>query len=188
MPLYRGLLISTQRNSERSASSEIHFVLVNRLHIEEHLFKVRSTRISGLVTVWVDDSLDSHQLIRDMMALEKESAYFMHCLKIRPVDRVMAADVDTVVSSLQEAHIDREGSFRISVNKRHTPLSSRDLIVPIADLFPDNEVDLETPDWEIWIEIVADTLGYAIIEPELVFSTDLAYVEETENVPNWFLE
>lgn len=188
MPLYPGLLISTERNGEKSASSEIHFVLTNKLDINEHLFRVRWTRVSGLVTVKLDDSLNGHQLIRKMMDLEKEEPYFMHCLKIRPVDRVIPAEIEKVVTAIEAEKIDRQGSFRITVNKRHTPLSSMDLIEPIAELFGDYEVDLEQPDWEIWIEVVADQLGYAIIEPELVFSTDLAYVDDDENVTNWFLE
>lgn len=188
MPLYKGLLISTERKGEKSASSEIHFVLSNKLEIDESLFKVRLTRVSGLITVALDESLDSHQLIRRMIALEQQEAYFMHCLKIRPVDYVMDADIDQFVDHLRGQSISRTGSFRISVNKRHTPISSMDVISPVADLFPENDVDLDEPDWEIWVEILADILGYAIIEPELVFSTDLAYIQEDDNVPNWFLD
>lgn len=187
VPLYRGLLISTSRNEERSASSEIHFILTNRLEMDDSLFKVHETRISGLITVSMDSSVDTHQVIRDLKELEKEEAYFMHCLKIRPVDQVVAADIETVVQSIQVLDIKREGSFRISVNKRHTPLTSMDLIKAIAVLFS-NPVDLVDPQWEILIEIVADKLGYAIIEPDLLYSTQLAFHEENDDVPNWFLD
>ena len=188
MPLYPGLLISTKRNSERSASSEIHFVLTNKLEIEADLIHVADTRISGLITVKLDQSVDTHQLIRDMIALEKEDSYFMHCLKIRPIDHTLGFELDNLVKHIENQQIDRPGTFRIMVNKRHNPIASLEVIKPIANLFPNNKVDLNEPDWEIWIEIVAYTVGYAVIEPELVFSTDLAYVEEDDNVPNWFLD
>jgi len=187
MPLYPGLLISTAKNEERSASSEIHFILTNRLGIEESSFRIRDTRISGLITVGLDDDMDPSEIISRLIRLEDDQAYFMHCLKIRPIARVIDADVDTLVDAIREENIQRHGSFRISVNKRHSPISSMDIIKPVAALFS-NPVDLDSPSWEIWIEIVADRLGYAVIEPEMVFSTQLAYQDQDDDVPNWFLD
>ena len=187
MPLYRGLLISTSRNEERSASSEIHFVLTNRLEIDESLFTVHDTRISGLITLSMNPSIDTHEVVRELMSLEDDEAYFMHCLKIRPVDYVVQADIESVVNAIKELDIQREGSFRITVSKRHTPLASMDLIMAVAKLFS-NPVNLSNPDWEILIEIVADKLGFTVMEPDLLFSTQLAFHEDDDDVPNWFLD
>ncbi len=183
--MYRGLLVSTSRNAERSASSEIHYVLTEHCGVEENLFSVHETRISGLVTVSINPSVDTHALIRKFQELESEDAFFMHCLKIRPIDHL--ATVDTLVESIKKLSIEREGSFRVSVTKRHNPVRSMDLIKAVATLFS-NPVSLESPDWEIIIEIVADKLGYSIIEPSLLFSTQLAFAQENDESPNWFLD
>lgn len=187
MPLYPGLLVSCQKGHEASASSEIFFALTKKLEIDESAIYVRDTRISGLITVKLSEDLDYRDIIRSLMRLDEETPFFMHCLKIKPIQHVVDEGIDSVVDKIKQIDDKRDGSFRITVSKRHTPLSSMDIISPVADLYPDNTVDLENPDWEILVEIIADQIGISIIEPELIYSTQLAYEELNDEVENWFL-
>lgn len=59
----------------------------------------------------------------------------------------------------------------------------------IAKHFKENKVDLSNPDFEIVFEIVADKVGYSIIEPKYVYSTILSNsINEQKEDYNWFLE
>ncbi|MEC8705110.1 MAG: THUMP domain-containing protein [Asgard group archaeon] len=189
MPLHRGLLVSTKRNYENSASSEIQYTLCEKLKIDESKVSVKNTRISGLITVKIDKNEDLIDIMRRIIALESDENYFMHCLKIRPVENIMKFNLENLDDHFKKNKISIDGSYKITVNKRHNPIRSMEIISMIAKHFKENKVDLNNPDFEIVFEIVADKVGYSIIEPKYVYSTILSTsINEQKEDYNWFLE
>ena len=67
------------------------------------------------------------------------------------------------------SRIEKNQSYRISIEKRNSDLKSRDLISEIADLIP-NKVSLENADWEIIIQVMGVTTGIGILPKNSIIS------------------
>jgi tRNA acetyltransferase TAN1 len=63
-------------------------------------------------------------------------------------------------------------SFRITIEKRHTSMSSSTILTKVASIFA-NKVSLEQPDWIVLIEIVGDIAGISVLRPDHIFSSVL---------------
>ena len=80
-----------------------------------------------------------------------------------------------------------DGTFKIEIHKRHTALTSLEIINAIAPLI-DNTVNLDNPDWLVLVEIVADRFGLSFIKPDLIFSAKIANEQPRQAKTNWFLD
>ncbi len=187
MPLFRGLLVSSKRNFERSASSEIYFALVEKLEIEKSMIKVKHTGVSGLTSIKIHTDLDLSQIVQGLIELEKDEPFFLHCLKIKPIQKTTTADIELIQKISSDLAENMEGKFRITITKRHSRLESQSLIGAIASEIT-NPVDLDNPEWVLLVEILADKVGISAIKPNLIFSTKKAYELEIKNEENWFLD
>lgn len=192
MPFYPGLLISSKRNFETSASSEIQYTLIEKLGINKSNIKIKTTGISGLVTVRIKDR-DPLVIVEELHALEKNEAYFLHCLKFKPIQFVTKLDQESEFNELKEyiaTHIvdeDVSSSYKVEIVKRHSKIASKDIISIIAPIIP-NPVNLSNPNWIVQIEIIADNVGISKIKSEHIFSSKLAYDTKDETQENWFLD
>lgn len=184
--LYRGLLVSCRRNFEKAASSEMFFTLSKELEIDPDYISARSTGISGLISVKLHPDVNLTELMNNLIELESEKSYFIHTLKIKPIEVIIPAELEALESYVEDNIINSfEGSFKIEVSKRHTPLVSSEIISTIARNI-DNPVDLTNPDNLILIEIIGNKLGVSLIPPHQVYSTNLVH-EDSKESDNWFL-
>ena len=183
--LYSGLLISCRRNFESNASSEIHFALTNELGIKSEEIKTKNSGVSGLITVRLNNT-DNLLVINELKNLEVDNSYFIHCLKIKPIQHTLKTDL-LGLSELVKSEVDEiKGKYKIVVNKRHSNLKSSEVIKAVAEIV-ENPVDLENPDVIILVEIIGDKLGLSIISPEYIYATDKAIEEKSDSTDNWFL-
>ena len=67
--------------------------------------------------------------------------------------------------------IQQNDSYRITIEKRNTDMSSTEIITEIAKTLP-NKVSLNQPDWIILIEILGDKTGISILKDDEMFSLD----------------
>ncbi len=185
MRLFRGLLISSKRNFENSALSEITYALTRELNIPQEKIFARRAGISGLSVVKLDDDIDILETIKQLISLEENQSFFIHTLKIRPIEYVMKFDIPKLIDFMKIKNFHIEGSFKIEVNKRHNPVHSLDIINEVAKLYS-NPVNLDNPSTLILIEIIGDKLGLSVIPPELVYRTG-AGDDDNRDEDNWFL-
>ena len=61
-------------------------------------------------------------------------------------------------------------TYRITIEKRGSEISSKELIDAIADIIP-NKVSLETYDWNIMIQIMGGIAGISILKEQNIIST-----------------
>ncbi len=192
MPIYSGLLISSKRNFEASASSEIQYTLVEKIGIPKNLIKIANTGISGLISIKIQGR-DPLEVVEELSKLEINDAYFLHCLKIKPIQFVIKIKEESKFDELKEiittkiVDDDITGSYKIQIGKRHSKIQSKELISLVAPMIP-NPVDLTNPKWIIQIEIIADNLAISKIKPEHIFSSKLAFTEKIDSSENWFLD
>lgn len=185
--LYKGLLISTQRNFEQNAASEIQYTLTKELELDAESIVVKKTGISGLITVQLE-GLDILSIMDKLIELEDDGVYYIYCLKIRPILIRIPTDIEELQKTILDNLSMIKGSFKVDIYKRHVNLKSTDIISAIASNIT-NKVDLENPDTLVLIEIIGDKLGLSIMPPKMMYATKKAISggeKETEET-NWFL-
>jgi tRNA acetyltransferase TAN1 len=163
------LLISTSRGNERNACSEVWYLLGE---LGDKDAKVDITPVIGLIVA--KTSLNPLEVINKLKVILKERPWeFRYILKVVPIEIVIPAKLDELMKislSLIE-RIGKDEKFRITVEKRHTSLSSMDVIKAIADGI-DRKVDLKNPDKIILVEIIGNLAGISVIKPTDVLSVE----------------
>jgi tRNA acetyltransferase TAN1 len=163
------LIISTSRGNERNTCSEMWYLLGE---VGDRGSTIETTSAIGLVVA--KTKLDPIQAIRDLRALLKERPWeFKYTLKLVPIQKVVEANLDAIdrsaVSLAEE--IGKEEKFRITVEKRHTDLSSKTIIDTIAKRI-ERTVNLDNPDKIILIEVIGQLAGLALITSDDVLSIE----------------
>jgi len=98
-----------------------------------------------------------------------------YCLRIIPIQTITDTEIDKIkqnVIKLKDT-IQKNDSYRITIEKRNTDISSTEIITEIAKIFP-NKVSLNQPDWIILIEILGNETGISILKNGGMFSLDKA--------------
>ncbi|MDH5401260.1 MAG: THUMP domain-containing protein [Candidatus Heimdallarchaeota archaeon] len=186
MKLEYGLLISCKKNFESAAASELSFAFTNNFEISKSNFKIKRLGISGLVNAKLNDEIDVIKLIHDIKSLENDKVFFVHCLKFKPLQYIVDSNIDDIAKCVENL-IPFEGTYRISVNRRHTSITSKEIITKIANVVP-NKVNLENYDFNIVIEIVAELTGISLLKPNDIYTTKKAFESIGDNKDtNWFL-
>ena len=95
-----------------------------------------------------------------------------YILRLLPIETVGPTQLEYITSNAKRLalKINKHETFRITVEKRHTSLSSLDVIKAVAG-FIDNKVNLEKPDWIVLVEIVGKVTGVSVLRPNQIFSS-----------------
>lgn len=161
------LLISTSRGNEGDACAEAWFLLGEMGDREAF---VEKTNITGLIVA--KTILDPFRVIEGLRSMLKEHPEeFRYILRVIPIEltvRTDLGDIKDAVAELSSRILEGE-TFRLTVEKRHTSLStSRMIEVAAADI--DRKVDLENPDKIILIEVLGRSTGVSVIRPKDILS------------------
>ncbi len=133
--------------------------------------EVSMTRITGLITAYT--SLNPFQVIERVEEILGEEPWrISSLLRFIPIERVVEAKPEKIAEAVEElaSKIPETASFRVTVEKRHTNLSSRELIEAAASKV-DRRVNLENPDWVVLVEVLGGVAGVSVIKPEQILST-----------------
>lgn len=163
------LIISTSRGNERNACSEMWYLLGE---VGDRGSTIETTPVIGLVVA--KTKLEPVKAVLDLRALLKERPWeFKYTLKVVPIQKVVEAKMSAIEQTALElaGGIEQKEKFRITVEKRHTDLSSKTIIDTVAKGI-ERTVDLETPDRILLIEVLGDLAGLALIETEDVLSVE----------------
>jgi len=161
------LIISCARRLENEACSEIWFLLGE---IGDEDPKVETTEISGLIIAKTSlDPFQAVQKLREMLRRSPEE--FRYTLKVVPIETVVPTrlkDIEEAAAQLS-AKIGENETFRVTVEKRHTELSTKEIIEAAAKHI-DREVNLKNPDRIVLIEVMGGATGISVIKPDDILS------------------
>ena len=163
------LLIATSRGNERNSCSELWYLLGE---LGDRSAMIDTTGIVGLVVAQTE--FDPICTLEEFRRKLIESPWkFRYILKVTPIQRVIASELPEIAKCVSEISdgIESDESFRITVEKRHTTLSSGEIIKMVAELIP-RSVSLDTPDKIVLIEIVGDRTGISLIRPSGILSIE----------------
>lgn len=162
------LIITSSRHFEDEAAQEISGVLES---FGDKDFNVNITNLSGVVTCIT--TLDPFFVIKKIKEkILDEPWSIRYCHRVIPIQETVITEQQNILNSvLSHTKIMRiEDSYRITVEKRHSAISTKEIIEAIADKI-NNKVSLEKFDWIILIEILGNKTGISILKENDIVST-----------------
>ena len=165
------LLVTCARNLETETKNEIGKILTELGDQEPEILNVGMRGI-----LMVNTSIEPSKIIdcvRDKIT--EEPWLIRYCLRIIPIQSITETEMSTITKNVIELKdiIQQNDSYRITIEKRNTDMSSTEIITEIANMLP-NKVSLNQPDWIVLIEILGDKTGISILKDSEIFSLDKA--------------
>jgi tRNA acetyltransferase TAN1 len=161
------LIVSTSRFREEEAQDEI-LELLDMLGDSEAEAEI--TEIKGLLIV--ETRLDPFEVVNSLKEIvASEPWQVRYILRVLPIEVVVPTELDAISQAAKKlAGKIGKDSFRITVEKRHSPIESIEVIEAVAGEI-ESKVDLENPGWIVLIQIVAGQSGVSVIKPDQMFSS-----------------
>ncbi len=163
------LIVTCPRNLELEAESEIKKIL-NELDDQEP--EIFQTDMRGILMV--NTILEPLKIIDWVKnKINDEPWFFRYCLRIIPVQKTTDTDIDKIKQNVMnlKSIIQENDSYRITVEKRNSNVSSSQIINEIAKIIP-NKVSLDEPDWVILVEIFGEKTCISILKNDSIFSLE----------------
>ena len=165
------LIITCARSLESETKNEISKILDELGDQEPEILNVGMRGILMVNTVIEPSKIIDY--VKNKMI--EEPWLIRYCLRIIPIQIITETEIDKIkqnVIKLKDT-IQKNDSYRITIEKRNTNISSTEIITEIANIFP-NKVSLNQPDWIILIEILGNETGISILKNDGIFSLDKA--------------
>ena len=163
------LIITYARSLESETKNEIKKILDELGDQEPEILNV------GMRGILMVDTIIEPSKIIDCVRnkIVEEPWLIRYCLRIIPIQSITKTNIDKIkqnVIKLKDS-IQKNDSYRITVEKRNTSISTNEIITEIAKIFP-NKVSLNKPDLIVLIEILGDKTGISILKDSELFSLD----------------
>jgi len=163
------LIITCARNLESETKNEIKKILDELGDQEPEILNV------GMRGILMVDTIIEPSKIIDWVRnkIVEEPWLIRYCLRIIPIQSITETNMDKIkqnVIKLKDS-IQKNDSYRITVEKRNTSISTNEIITEVAKIFP-NKVSLNKPDLIVLIEILGDKTGISILKDSELFSLD----------------
>jgi len=165
------LIITCARSLESETKNEIMKILDELGDQEPEILNVGMRGILMVNTVIEPSKIIDY--VKNKMI--EEPWLIRYCLRIIPIQMITEPEIDKIkqnVIKLKDT-IQKNDSYRITIEKRNTSISSNEIITEVAEIFP-NKVSLNQPDWIVLIEIIGNETGISILKNDELFSLDKA--------------
>jgi len=165
------LLATTSRGNEDEVCSELWYLLGE---IGDSAPTIEKTGVAGLIAA--KTAFNPFEVIEKLRKILHERPYeFRYTLRIIPIERVVRTDLKEIqrVATELSSKIKENETFRVTVEKRFTEISTRDIIETAASNI-ERKVDLNKPDKILLIEVIGGLTGISVIKPDEI----LAVVKE----------
>ena len=156
------LFATTCRGNEGEACSELMYLLGK---IGDSAAKVDRTGVSGLIAAKTAfNPFEAIELFRKI--LHEHPYEFRYTLRVIPIEKVVRTDLGEIQRAATDlsTKIEENETFRVTVEKRFTETSTRDIIESAAANI-ERKVDLNKPDKILLIEVVGGLTGVSVIKP-----------------------
>lgn len=161
------LLATASRGFERNACSELWYLLGET---GDSTPKIDKTGVAGLVAAkTVFNPIDVIGKLRKILLARPYE--FRYTLRIIPIEKIIRTDLGEIQRLATElsSEIGEDETFRVTVEKRCTEFSSRDIIEAAAANIK-RKVDLSNPGKILLIEVIGKLTGISLIKPDEILS------------------
>ena len=163
------LIITCPRHFEEESSLEIQKIL-NDFGDDEP--KVSITNMPGILTIESNlKPLDIIQKLRELIIDEPWA--IRYCQRIIPIQGDCQANINEITDEILKniGAIKIDDSYRITIEKRNSNISSEQIISNIAKNIS-NKVSLNNPDWIFLVEIIGEQAGVSVIPNNAILSVE----------------
>ena len=163
------LIITCARHLESETRQELRGILEKLGDLES---MVTITNMSGILTAKTKlEPIDVVKKIKEMLL--DEPWCIRYCLRIIPIQKITETKIKSIEDGISDLIqlISNDESYRISIKKRNSSISSQELISTIAKKIK-NKVSLEFPDKIILIEVLGNETGISIVKKEDILSVE----------------
>lgn len=161
------LIVTCARHTEHDTKQEIIRLLEQKGDPNP---AVTITNMQGILTV--STKVDPFEFVKKITnTVEEEPWAVRYILRIIPIEVVTDTNIEKIVSCIPDLSnkIKKGETYRISLEKRNSSISGNEIISKVASTIS-NKVSLESPDWQILVEILGPITGISIIKREQVIS------------------
>ncbi|MGQ9507441.1 MAG: THUMP domain-containing protein [Candidatus Bathycorpusculaceae bacterium] len=161
------LLATTSRGNEDEACSELWYLLGE---IGDSAPTVDKTGVAGLIAA--KTAFNPFDVIKKFREILQERPYeFRYILRIIPIEKVVRTDLGEIQRAATElgSKIGKNETFRVTVEKRFTEISTRDIVESAAANI-EREVNLNNPDKILLVEVVGGLTGLSVIKPDEILA------------------
>ena len=163
------LIITCARHLEPETRDELNDILED---FGDSDAQISITSMSGILTA--ETKLDPIEIVRKIKEMVLDEPWSIrYCLRIIPIQKIIESkmeEIEEAISSMSQEILDGE-TYRISIEKRNSDLSSKEIITKIADRIK-NKVSLEFADKIILIEVLGNKTGISILKKSDVLSIE----------------
>ncbi len=163
------MIITCARHLESETEEELCDILEE---FGDSDVKVTITEMSGILTA--ETKLDPVEVVRKIKEMVLDEPWSVrYCLRIIPIQKVIETKIEEIektVSDMSQEITDGE-TYRISIEKRNSNLSSQEIIKKVATKIK-NKVSLEFPNKVVLIEILGNKTGVSILKKSDVLSIE----------------
>lgn len=163
------LLVSSARGTETEANYEMEYLLREQ---GDNSPTTDFALVSGLTVA--KTKLDPEKVISKLRNVLKYRPWqFRYILKVKPVEEVVPCDISAIGEAVvkKAKKVKANETFRVSLEKRRSRVSSREIIDAVASKVP-RKVELRNPDKIVLIEVIGNVAGVSIISPESILGIE----------------
>ncbi len=163
------LIITCARHLEEETEDEITDILDE---LGDSDVKISISNMSGILTA--ETTLDPIEVVRKMKEILLDEPWSIrYCLRVIPIQKFIETNVEEIEKTISSMlnQIQDTDTYRISIEKRNSDISSKEIITKIADKIK-NKVSLDFPDKIILIEILGIATGVSILEKSDILSLE----------------
>lgn len=166
------LIITCARHLEPETQEELMDILAEFGDPEAI---VSITKMSGILTV--ESSLNPIEIVRKIKEMVLDEPWSIrYCLRIIPIQKIIETKIEEIEKTATEMskQISEGETYRISIEKRNSDVSSQEIISKIANKIQ-NKVSLEYADKIVLVEILGNKTGLSILK-----KSDILSIEKTK--------
>ncbi|HXW37710.1 MAG TPA: THUMP domain-containing protein [Nitrososphaerales archaeon] len=160
------LVVTSAKGLEAKASAEF-----KEIALLSGARKVSLERSSydGIVEVEVEKPKELMTFLSDFV--KSEPFRVRYIMRVIPVSKVVDTQLEQISRAVKELStgIDQGEKFRITIESRDSPYTNKQLIDAVADIV-DRDVDLDSPDKIVFIQIFGEYTGVSVVSPDEVIS------------------
>jgi len=163
------LIVTCPRHLEPETEEELRDILEE---FGDSDIKVTITNMSGILTA--DTQLDPIEVVKKIKEMLLDEPWSVrYCKRIIPIQKVIESKIEEIEKNVEELsnQILEDETYRISIEKRNSDLSSKEIITKIANKIK-NKVSLEFPDKILLVEILGNKTGISILKKADILSTE----------------
>jgi tRNA threonylcarbamoyl adenosine modification protein (Sua5/YciO/YrdC/YwlC family) len=163
------LIITCARHLEHETIDEAKYILSE---LGDKSPTISMIDMPGILLV--NTSVPSADFLQNIRyRLEEEPWSIRYMLKIIPIQKTIPTTLEDISKACEEYNqaMAEDETYRISVKKRNSSISSSDVITQVAKMIQ-RKVSLEKPVWEIIIEILGPKTGVSMIHSGDILSVD----------------